>query len=72
MTVLYSCVIEGVQCLVVQNQDLYFCQVADRKYPLKESFTNEEKSLSFLMECIIAACYKKYAASKELEAIYFD
>lgn len=72
MQILYYCMINDVPCTVVQNNHQYYCQVADIQYPLNHGFTEEEKSLNFLMECIVNACYKKYAASKELEGVSFD
>lgn len=72
MEILYSCVKDGIVCSIVKDRGFYFCNIGEEKNQLAQSFTTEEKSLEFLLDCIVGAYYKKYISKKELEAINFD
>lgn len=72
MEVLYHCMKDGIPCSITKEGDSYFCNIDREQNKLDNSFTEEEKHLDFLLDCIIGAYYKKYLSWKELEEIDFD
>jgi hypothetical protein len=72
MNVLYKSTRGDLPCFIIQKDDSYFCTIGEQQNMINNSFTEDEKSLDFLFDCIIDAFYLKYLAEKELEAVSFD
>lgn len=73
MATLYQCEINHTPCAIVEKDfSSYVCTIGTKEYGIAHGFTEEDKRLDFLMQCIVDAHYKQHIAQERLEGICFD
>lgn len=70
--ILYKKSFDNIDCYITQEENNYFCYVGSECNKITNGFTDDEKTLVFLLECIILSYYKKFMIMRELEGLNFD